>query len=728
MEDLYMKKQCGLFILALSFTALVGCGGSYKVPSSGYEKVKTAFNGVEKSFKKAQASKKSLNYKAPQYKNEYRGLSTIFSLFNESDIQGHDLEDLEYGQPPMIQFQYLKGVFDKVGSGYEFGTKYYDNVTGEMYMDIYDGLQDKSQKPENRYTYDFELAISINIDENDLINADVSFDIELKQGEDTYTSKWYVNLLLDYDMEKASPNYTLTMYTENDETDLPYYEHFTYEYDYVNVQDNKISEWRKFCMDADERLIKNNQITDFSFYLERDTGIFAYEVDEPKWFVNNNFYKKNNMSEQQDELVASALFEDIGLNANDINADAFFEKQGNRNPVIKEMYSKFSQIRGDDIIYDLMCKEEDDHGGEMQEISTIVVMNEDGTGKAENHSIPDVVVGDLFTDGYTDPNEQTHIVFTLWYGDQNMNPISKIDKDESGSFSYYLMMRKSSTEEATPSPTPMDFTENISAFYSKFKGEVEFVRELRLYIMRDNLVGYMDFNYVGDLPEQQKNNTFPKALLDLGIPEYPTYGYSSFILTENNGVYELTITDVAPSDYNHYTSVLMGKADFYQRRSSPNSYNFRKDYGEDKYVLVTVNLVSDSEAQIIARVTEKRNGIDYFAAVGDMNEWNNQTSNARYLFAKNDEKENEHILYNLQLQAGYKFKFVANGDWHIANANRPYGGYGYDDVANISSYSTYFQEADEADSNIEVLKDCTLTITAVIDNNGEVSFNFSTSK
>ena len=109
--------------------------------------------------------------------------------------------------------------------------------------------------------------------------------------------------------------------------------------------------------------------------------------------------------------------------------------------------------------------------------------------------------------------------------------------------------------------------------------------------------------------------------------------------------------------------------------------------------------------------------------VGDMNEWNTATKDARYLFAKNDNKENEYTLFNLELQAGYKFKIVANGDWNISNPNSPYGGYGYKNVSNIASLSQYFVEADEADSNIETLKDCTLTITATI-NNGSVSLSF----
>lgn len=713
-----MKKHA-LFVIALSFTALTSCGGSYKVPTNDYEKVKTAFNGVEKSFKKLQPNKRALNYLQPQYKNVDRGLSSIFSLFDVNDIRGHDLEDLEYTQPPMIQFQYLKAVFDKVGSGYEFGTKYYDNITGDVYLDIYDGYKDEEKKEENKYSYDFELAIDINIDESDLINADVSFDITLTQGQDSYHSKWYVNLLLDYDMEKASPNYSLTMYTENDETDLPYREHFTYEYDYVNVIDSKIDEWRKFCYDADERMIKDDQITSFRYYLERDTSVLGYEVDSPKWFKNNNFYKKDNLSEAQDELVADALFSDIGLNANDIGADIFYAKEGKRNSVIKDMYNKFSQIRRDDIIYDLMCKEKDDHGGDINQITSFVFMNEDGTSRAENYYVPDIVLGDLFLDGFNDPNTGEHILITLWYADQNRNPVSKIDKDNTGGYSYYIQMRNATTEEAMPSPVPVGFAETISSVYSRSSGY--YVRELRLYIIDNNMVGYMDFHYSGNIPENQ-TGSFPRALSELGIPEYegvnPYYDFKE----NSDGSYELFISKSSESEFENYCGVILPKANFVERRSYPGVYNFRKEHSQSQYVLVSVTL-DTTNVIITAELTDKRNGIDYLTIVGDMNEWNTATEDARYIFAKSDVAENTYTLFNVQLQAGYKFKIVANGDWNISNPNSPYGGYGYKNVSNIANLSQYFVEADEADSNIETLKDCTLTITATI-NKGSVSLSF----
>ena len=76
-----MKKGI-LFVLALSLSALVGCGGNYKVPTSEFEKVKTAFNGVEKSFKKNSQHQKykqqqRLNAKIQKYRKRF-----IFHFFS----------------------------------------------------------------------------------------------------------------------------------------------------------------------------------------------------------------------------------------------------------------------------------------------------------------------------------------------------------------------------------------------------------------------------------------------------------------------------------------------------------------------------------------------------------------------------------------------------------------------------------------------------------------------
>ena len=346
-----MKKiNCFIATLVGAFTiGLIGCAP--KLPTTNYEKVKFAFNGVEKSFKNKKATKKSAIV-MPKAKiggsNPNSALDTIFSLYNEEDKRDDFLDDISYNEPPMIQFQYIKKVLEKIGNGYEFNKKYYDTITGEMYFDIDTGLKTET-KDEYKYNYTFVLGININIDDTDLITADVSFDINLSKGSNTYKTKWYVGIELDYDMTNNSPNYTMTMVTENDERELPYYNRYTYEYDYVEVKDSSINEWRKFCMDNDHRLYKDDNHQDFNAYIKEGC---VYKVDACSWFKNGTYYKSNKTRQegQYADTVANALFKDLGLNANEIDADRFFNQTGEVNDKIKTCYQEFNKIAKEDIL------------------------------------------------------------------------------------------------------------------------------------------------------------------------------------------------------------------------------------------------------------------------------------------------------------------------------------------------------------------------------------------
>ena len=191
-------KKLGLFITTVvSFIGLgfilASCGGG--LPGSKYEKVEFALNGVEKSIKENsnKSSKSSdklssidLNlgiinnnsiysdFNNNMYsivKNE-SAFDAIDRLYTSSDNQGDVIDELEYDQPPMIQFQYLKSALEKIGTGFEFGTKYYYDIQNTVYYDIDSGeiINDENHK----WNYVFRLALEINIDDNDLITSSVS--------------------------------------------------------------------------------------------------------------------------------------------------------------------------------------------------------------------------------------------------------------------------------------------------------------------------------------------------------------------------------------------------------------------------------------------------------------------------------------------------------------------------------------------------------------------------
>ena len=105
-------------MLFLGAIALTSCGDD--LPSSSYEKVQFAFNGVEKSFKSIKLSSNEVNTNESNSIKSNIGLmaakvnvdaySVIENLYEDSDSQGDKIDELEYDQPPMMQFQYLKAI------------------------------------------------------------------------------------------------------------------------------------------------------------------------------------------------------------------------------------------------------------------------------------------------------------------------------------------------------------------------------------------------------------------------------------------------------------------------------------------------------------------------------------------------------------------------------------------------------------------------------------------
>ena len=327
--DEFVKKILKLMFFSSLLLSTTGCFRRNSLPNNDYEKVKFAFDGVEKSFLEGKTGNKSANKKIQNryLANKETGLSTLYSLFTDDDIKEDGIEKLEYNQPPMIQFQYLKKVFEKVGENYSLGSKYYDTIQGEVYLDIQSGKKS---------------------DQSDLITADVSFDIELARGEETYSIQWFVSILLDYDMNKSDPNYTMTMRSENDERALSYRNCFIYEYDSVQVKDNEIKEWQKFCFESDRRLLKDSSHSTFQNYLDEQ---IVYGRITFAWFKDKIFKKNNQLTQEKQKTFVQVLFDDLGLNASEMKSDEFISKTGIQNNVIKTCYQEFSTIAKEDIIW-----------------------------------------------------------------------------------------------------------------------------------------------------------------------------------------------------------------------------------------------------------------------------------------------------------------------------------------------------------------------------------------
>ena len=720
MKRFLLKTILPAFLL-LGAASLSACN-SNKLPSSDYEKVKFAFNGVEKSFASPKVAKKSLSLNKRERlggSNTESGLSTIFNLYTEADKQNDFLDDVEYNQPPMVQFQYLKKVLEKVGSGYEFGTKYFDTVTGEVLLDIETGLESKNA--DDKFNYTFGLGMDINIGENDLITADVSFDIKIVRGQEEYNTKWYVAIELNYDMQNTSPNYTMTMVTENNESELPYYQHYTYEYDYVEVKNSGINEWRKFCMDNNNRLVKDSAHPNFDSYAGAND---KYKVDACSWYKDGTYYKNKRPRElngSEAKTVGQALFGDLGLNATEINADAFFAKASTPNSVLKTCYQEFSKIAKKDIIYDLLTREEQGGDQQQQQKAGIKAVNPNSPNWSEDCRIPKETTLRQVFGGFIDA-EGTKTVIQLYYTNQNGGLLDVITDLNRLTF-FFGVKNKPNTVMFESLDETLESAYN-ELFQNGQISEADISDECAIFFTDNenpqSIYGGMQFYYSGDLPNTYVKPEWPNDLKTLGVPEYDgekvQYSY--------NGQNERKTLNIANSTFE--------EGDAYCRKLIQNGFEesydidvpidellFKKAISDEYNLYVVFKYGKNIDNFVLTAWQEAKQSQDpvqpfHVYAIGDFNNWGkNDTVEFEASYA---DEQWTFVLENFHAEANESFAFVKD-------PNHPEQGFfGYHHLVDDPG-DLFCMDNEKGEYAFKAMNSFTATFTA--DENGRLHVNFS---
>lgn len=413
-----------LFSLSLIFP-LTACGQNGK--NSDFKKVQKAFNGVESSLREKQKApvKRSSLHRNEVNEGPSDALDALSALFeSKGESRGDTIDELEYTQPPMIQFQCLKAVFDSTGEDFTFSNKYYDTINGDVYFDINTGEEKNAQSgDEYHYTYDFLLSLGIKF-EDSLITADISFDITLNQGNNHFNVYWFVKMYLEYDFNNSNPTYTLLMLTDNEQTDLPYRLGCTYEYDYVKVNESKITEWRKFYYEIDQKLVRDSAHPNFDSYKDN----VNYSSGNISWYKNHDYKKINEHISENDLAIAKELFA-LGLNSTDIPKEEYFKQGGSQNAKIKEMYQSFSNVFHKDIIYSLVTGGQHEEGGGGEDINAASLrFYANGTENVFDNcqcstSDHDITLGDLFVEGSKAWNGDSYP--EIYYMDEHGGRINK---------------------------------------------------------------------------------------------------------------------------------------------------------------------------------------------------------------------------------------------------------------------------------------------------------------
>ena len=405
-----MRKSHLLLPFILGVSCLASCGGSgpEPLPTTDKEKVTFAFKGVDKSLRNQKAANNRLS---PLHAiSTDQGVAELYRQFDE--IRDVEAPDIEYNEPPLVQFQFIKQLYEATGDGYALGTTYKATVTGQFTYDFSTGEYENILQH-----YSAEISIYIGINSKDYITAEFGMHVfYADEQSNTHEQKFYAYLGLDYDFEKNEPNYALTLRNSDDCSAFPEDEVYcSYEYDYVEVQEGAIKEWRKAYVATNKKLTLDTAHPNFDSYddgtLEYAGGARAYK--NHKQYKTTRTGKKSESAEDNAKRLALArtVVDKLGGNATDIHADAFFAREKTENAKVVEIYNGFSRTYGVDIVASLaICGAHIyERGGEPQREPTHLRLLNAVTGRSVSYT--DVAILEDDTAVFADLIDNVDVVY-----------------------------------------------------------------------------------------------------------------------------------------------------------------------------------------------------------------------------------------------------------------------------------------------------------------------------
>ena len=255
-------------------------------------------------------------------------------------------------------------------------------------------------------------------------------------------------------------------------------------------------------------------------------------------------------------------------------------------------------------------------------------------------------------------------------------------------------------------PTKIYYKEINSSEYLFIK---MYYKETKNY--KDNY--YLRAYHVKYSSKSNATSYFPDTIMTyLGIPSYP--GNSSVLY------------DLQPDGLYIYNSTYDELYDYVTRLTN-RGYTIVKSNANDGYYVLRENNNSKEQIYEITFNYYQKENHDYFVSIKQMDNpdyvaymdvyslymtsyydsWNSTYANKSIRFVQSGSSY-WRLSRSTFLVEGKEFKFIANDDWNVSNPGITYKGFGYDDVGNISSYSSFFARGD--DGKIIVLQNCTVDV------------------
>ena len=406
-----MKNKFILPLLFLSFISLSACTkekDDSRLPTTNYEKVKFAFDGVEKSLKE----KEVYIYNEPEDNLNWFGPHGVPTYLTQQD--DYNL-DFDYNDSTLIQFQYLKALYDEIGKDLIFGTKYEYNINGSIYYDFDKGEEIKEEKYLNQYSLD--LSFEINIDDEDEITSSINFDLKYNNNGIIRNQNRYLEIELSYSMDIISPCFELSIYDINDllSNDDDKEKYINCYYNFFDVSHNEIVNWNRYGISSPEEYYKYINYENEYDKCINDNYIYKYSNID---MYSPNIYRKLENKFNKDEDLLKDFYADAGYYKEPImyiSREIFKGKDGIENDKILTVKNILDESYGKDIINALVYtgekeKWEDEAREEIKEDTYLECVSNAG------YTIDkDVKIKDLFDPnvGFSDDENKKYLTINL---------------------------------------------------------------------------------------------------------------------------------------------------------------------------------------------------------------------------------------------------------------------------------------------------------------------------
>ena len=368
-----MKQLFKVLTFLNSILTLTACSYSTNNvdPNKKYKALKNAFDVIESSLTKPVFKDETLKATQKNWYHPYN-FDKIFELYTDEDICEENPE-IGYNTFSIPQFMFIKDFYDNYGKDFSFNSRYSQSLTGSKYINFDIGQEVESDENyKYNYLYDMSLSIGFIYPEagetygvsvaagNISSNFNVKAVYKNNNGDEVKTS-FTTFTVINYKFDLEQPNFSL--YTVNiissekndhiKELDADY----LYDYEYVDIEDGILKEWRNYSFFSDTYLFdidKQEESSPIASYEKSKESGIKLTSKSTESYRKEVLYRFKDFTEDKEDIFYDQLYK--FLNSQRMFLSIYSQQAISLTDKIENSFSTINNIIGFEPIFAISSK------------------------------------------------------------------------------------------------------------------------------------------------------------------------------------------------------------------------------------------------------------------------------------------------------------------------------------------------------------------------------------